>query len=73
MQTFTILVKQLFCSTAKGSLSNLIPILYPEICMLCKKPVYDGLSLELHTLFDFQLRTQSVHLPLFNYNVSSVG
>ena len=27
--TFAILVKWLFCSTAKGSLSNFIPILYP--------------------------------------------
>ena len=31
--------------------------------MLCKKAVYNGLSLELYTPFDFQLRTYPV--PLF--------
>ena len=30
--------------------------------MLCKKAVYNGLSLELNTLFDFQLRAESVLL-----------
>ena len=33
--------------------------------MLCKKAVYNGLSLELYTGFDFQLRTESVPLCLF--------
>ena len=33
--------------------------------MLGKKVVYNGLSLELYTTFDFQLRTQSVLLFLF--------
>ena len=41
--------------------------------MLCKKAVYDGLSLELFTPFEFQLRTQSISLSFFNSNVSSVG
>ena len=36
--------------------------------MLIKKAVYNGLSLELCTFFDFQLRTQSVPLSLFNLN-----
>ena len=48
---------QLFCSTAKGSLSKFIPILYPESFMLCKEAVYYGLSLEVYTPFDIQLRT----------------
>ena len=46
-----------FPLTAKGSLSGFIHILYPESFTLCKKAVYNGLSLELHTPFDFQLRT----------------
>ena len=41
--------------------------------MLCKKAGYTGLSLELNTPFDFQLRTKSVPLSFFNSNVSSVG
>ena len=41
--------------------------------MLCEKEVYNGLSLELYTPFDFQLRTQSVLLSFFNSNVPSVG
>ena len=47
----------MFFSTAKETLSNFIPILYPESLMLCKKAVYDGLCLELYTPFDIQLRT----------------
>ena len=40
--------------------------------MLCKKALYDGLSLELYTPFDFQPINQS--LPFFfNSEVSSVG
>ena len=53
----TILVKYLFCSTAKGYLSNFISILYSESFMLCRKGVYNGLSLEFNTPFDFKLRT----------------
>ena len=41
--------------------------------MLCKKTVYNGLSLELYTIFDLQLRTKSVPLSFFDSNVSSVG
>ena len=41
--------------------------------MLCKKAVYNGLSLELNTPFDFQLRTESVLLSFFNSNVSKCG
>ena len=41
--------------------------------MLCKKVVYNDLSLELYTPFDFQLRTKSAVLTFFNSNVSSVG
>ena len=48
--------KCLFCYTAKGPLSNFIPILYVESLMLCKKAVYNGLSLELNINFDFDLR-----------------
>ena len=40
--------------------------------MLCKKAVYNGLSLEVYALFDFQLRTQSVLLFLFNSSVTTV-
>ena len=47
----------MFCSAAKGSLSNFIPILYPESFMPSKKALYNGLRLELYTPFDFQLRT----------------
>ena len=52
-----------FFLTAKGPLSNFIPILYSERFILCKKVVYNDLSLELNTSFDFQLRTLSVRLP----------
>ena len=38
------------------SFSAPIFILYPEGFMLCKKAVYNGLSLELYTPFDFKLR-----------------
>ena len=40
--------------------------------MLCKKAVYNGLSLELNAPFDFQLRTESVPLSFFNSKASSV-
>ena len=63
MYTFIILQALLFSSTAKGSLSNFILILYRESFMLCKKAVYNSLRLELYTPFDFQLRTKSVSLP----------
>ena len=33
--------------------------------MLCKKAVYNGLSLELYTPFDFQLKTHNQYLCLF--------
>ena len=36
-----------FFFTANGSPLNFIPVLYPESFMLCKKAVYDGLSLEV--------------------------
>ena len=39
--------------------------------MLFKKVVYNDASLELNTLYDFQLKT-SVPLPFFNFIVSSV-
>ena len=61
------------CSTAKVSLSNYSPIIYPESFPLCKKAVYNGLSLELYTLFDFQIRRYSISLSSFNLKVSSVG
>ena len=48
-------------------------MLYSENYMLCKKAIYNGLSLELNTPFDFQLREQSVPLSFFNSNVSTVG
>ena len=54
---FTISVKQLFSSTAKGSLSKFIPILNPENFMLFKKAAYNALSLQINTSFDFQLGT----------------
>ena len=41
--------------------------------MLCKKAVYNGLSLELNTPFEFQLRALSVALSFFNSKVSSFG
>ena len=41
--------------------------------MLCGKAVYNGLNLELNTPFDFQLRTQLLHLSFFNSIASSVG
>ena len=41
--------------------------------MLCKKAIYNGLSLELNTPFYSQLITQSVPLSFFNSEVSSVG
>ena len=47
----------MLCSIAKGSLSNFIPVLYPDSFMLYKKAVYSGLNLELYTPFDFQVRT----------------
>ena len=47
----------MFCSTAKGSLSDFSPILYSENIMLFEKRIYNGFSLELNTPFDFQLRT----------------
>ena len=42
---------------AKGSLLNLIPILYLVSIILCKKVGYNRLSLEVYNPFDFQLRT----------------
>ena len=62
-----------FCSIVKESLSNFIPILYSESFMLCKKAVYNGLSLELNTPFEFQLRILLVALSFFNSKVSSFG
>ena len=41
--------------------------------MLYKKAVYNGLSLDLYTPFDFQLRTSLVPLSFFNSKASSVG
>ena len=56
----------MFRSTTKESLSNFIPILHPEGFMLCRKAVYNGLSLELYTPFNLHLRTKSVPLS-FSY------
>ena len=56
VSTFKISLKLSLCSTAKRSLSNFIPNLYSECFMLCKKAVYNGLSLKLNIPFDFQLR-----------------
>ena len=53
---FTVLVKYLFCSAAKGSLSIFFPILFLE-SFYFKKTVYNGLGLESYTLYDFQLGT----------------
>ena len=41
--------------------------------MLFKKAVYNGLSLELNTPFDFKLKTSPVPLSFFNSNLSSIG
>ena len=41
--------------------------------MLFKKAVYNGLSLELYTPFEFQLRTELVPICFSSPNVSSVG
>ena len=41
--------------------------------MLCNKAVYNGLSLEVNTPFDFQLRTKSLPLSFFNSKASSAG
>ena len=62
----------MFCSTAKGFLSNFILILCPESFILLKKTVNKGLSLELNTPFDFQLITQSLSAPVLNSVASSV-
>ena len=59
--------------TAKKSLSNFIPILYSESFVLFNKVVYNGLSLELYTPFDFQLKPKSVLLPFLYFKVPSVG
>ena len=59
----------MFYFTAAGSLSNFIPILYSESFMLGKKAVFNGLSLELNTPFDFELRTLSVLVLFFNSKV----
>ena len=72
LQTITFLVMSLFSSTAKGSLSNFIPILYSASVMLFKKAVYNDLSLELNTQFDFHLRTWLVPLSFLNSKASSI-
>ena len=41
--------------------------------MVSKKAVYNGLSLNVYTPFDFQLQTKPVPLSFFNPNVSNVG
>ena len=41
--------------------------------MLFQKAVYNDLSLELYTPFEFQLRTQLVPIFFSSSNVSSVG
>ena len=46
-------VKLLLCYKAKGYLSNFIPNLHSDSFVLCEKAVYNGLSLELDTPFDF--------------------
>ena len=53
MQSFTTLAKELFHSTAKGSLLNFIPISYPENFTLCKKPRYNDLGSEVSLTFNF--------------------
>ena len=57
-----ILVVQLFSSTYKWSLTNFIHTLYPKSFILCKKAVYNSLSLKVYSPYDFQLRTQKVPL-----------
>ena len=57
-----ILVVQLFSSTYKWSLTNFIHTLYPKSFILCKKAVYNSLSLKVYSPYHFQLRTQKVPL-----------
>ena len=51
---YNLALMWLFCSTAKGSLSNFVSI--PSF-MLLKRAVYNGISLKLKAHFDFQQRT----------------
>ena len=57
-----ILVVRLFSSTYKWSLTSFIHTLYPKSFILCKKAVYNSLSLKVYSPYDFQLRTQKVPL-----------
>ena len=57
-----ILVVQFFSSTHKWSLTNFIQTLYPKGFLLCKKAVYNSLSLNLYSPYDFELKTQKVPL-----------
>ena len=41
--------------------------------MLCNKAVYNGLSLEVNTPFDFQLRAKPVLLSFLNSKASSAS
>ena len=54
----------MFCSIAKGSLFHFVPILYSESFTLFKEAVYNGLSLELNTPSNFQLRTSTKNQQL---------
>ena len=53
MQSLTTLAKELFHSTAEGTLLSFIPILYPETFTLCKKPRYNDLGSEVSLTFNF--------------------
>ena len=57
-----ILVVQFFSSTYKWSLTNFIHTLYPKGFLLCKKAVYNSLSLKVYGPYDFELKTQKVPL-----------
>ena len=57
-----ILVVQFFSSTHKWSLTNFIQTLYPKGFLLCKKAVYNSLSLNVYSPYDFELKTQKVPL-----------
>ena len=54
----------MFCSIAKVSLLHFVPILYSESFTLFKEAVYNGLSLELNTPSNFQLRTSTKNQQL---------
>ena len=69
MLAFTSLITHLFRSRTKTLLLNFIPILYPKRIMFYKRGVYNEISLEVYTTFDFQPITCSVTFSSFNSNV----